>query len=328
MINPICDARYREGNPDFTSSSPLSGRLLFVRRGTDRTWMWGGSGSLLLNLCWAAILRSISSHNSDAGAGIFGSGGVYGPPGSADRRGFSWTSNSLAWDDNLTRGLWLFYLHAWHDQTVRMRQPSAVDQLLGRATADYTRDWISKLNSIRSVETSRRITPSVFKLAAMAALSHQDLLDNVTTPLVDLLPTTRLPDYGRPVPVVTIVSENLHSSLIWPAGSPFPMDPKWVSRNGVIRDVACNPHADQPAIIPTSSSNPAHSSPPSSAQRPASNRTPVRNPTRDAFSDISEPDPNRISDIGYNVFYVLGGAMVLGGAALAAFSLRSGSDRS
>jgi hypothetical protein len=208
-----------------------------------------------------------------------------------------------------------------------MRQPSAADQLLGRATSDYTRDWISKLNSIRSVETSRRITPSVFKLAAMAALSHQGLLDNVTTPVVDLLPATRLPDYGRPVPVVTVVSENLQSSLIWPAGSPFPMDPKWVSRSGVIRDVACNPPADQPAINPTSSSNTARSASPSSTQRPASTTTLGRNPTRDAFSDISGPEMNEVSNIGYNVFYALGGAMVIGGAALAAFSLRSGSDR-
>lgn len=320
----ICDPVYRAGDPDFTSSSPLSGRLLFVRRGTDRTWVWGGSGSLLIRLAWEAFMLTLPDPRAEmAGLGRLG---VYGVTGSSLRRTYTMSLGESVWGDNFTRALWSFYFRIWQDQTERLRQPNALDQFLGRATADYTQDWIGKLAAIRQVELSKTITPAAFKLAAMAALARQRLLDNATTPLVQLLPQTRLPRYGALLPTPTQVSMGSNSSLIWPAGEDFPSDPKWVSNDGSITTLECAPGSTSTSPTTAQPSSPPRAQPSSPPRPGATSPRSIVSP-RDAFADMSNSISSSVSPKMYTAVYVLGGAMLAAGAGLAALSaFREGSS--
>lgn len=332
----ICNPSYRAGDPDFGGSAPLSGRLLFVRRGTNVTWVWGGTGYLVITLAWEAFLASLPPGGADVqGVGGFG---AYGVTGSAERKTYRMNLGQSTWDADFTRALWSFCFRAWQSQATRLRHPSAIDQFTGRASADYTQDWMAKLNAIRSVELTRTITPAAFKLAATAALSRQNLLDNVTTPLVQLLPRTMLPLYEVALRPNAEIERNNRSALIWPATGPFPNDPRWANNDGRVTYILCDEDGDSPAA--TSSSPPATTTPrvPTTPSRPAvttgsSTSSPLPTNTSIALSaQVAFPDPRDTerkdsSKPVYTAVYVLGGAMLAAGAGWAAFSaFREGSS--
>jgi hypothetical protein len=264
--------------------------------------------------------------------------GVYALTGSPERRTYNWMHNDAIWGEDFTRALWSFYFRVWEDQTIRQRLPRAIDQFAGRSTTDHTQDWLAKLESIRAVERTGTITPAAFKLAAMAALANQHLLDNATTPLVQLLAGTQLPRYGEvlPLPMSGGSAVSTPYSAIWLArdwmnGMASRLEIYRLDVTGnVTSTVVCAGSgaslSPQPSTLGSSPSAPA---PETSMPQAGLSPTPVvRRPAAPAFptapgptaADMAGSTSNTSSALLIAAGYSVGATLVLSGSAWAAYS--------
>lgn len=325
----ICNPLYRADDPSFNSALPLSARFLFVKKGVDQTWIWGGSGSLLIRLAWEQFLMTLPVEPMELGRLE-----VYGASGSNRRRSYHMELGSASWNENFTRALWAWLFRAWDAQTRRMRLPSALDQFLGRASTDNTAAWMTKLRAVESVESSRTVSATALRLACLAALDRQGLVDNVTTPLVSLYSQSSLPRFGVEQPSVTAIPRANNEAVIWRVSTELATG-FWVRSDGSTSAIECAASSAPPSS--PAASRPAAPRP--SAPPPTSARAPATQPSLPAAPPTTtspEVSPaieasviGAFSEQAIPVLYAFGGALVLGGLAWSAFSaFRSSSDSS
>lgn len=206
-----CNPLLLEDDPSFTGGSPLAARFYFVKRGENRTWIWGGTTALFFNAIVSKIQNLNLSTNSPFSARV-----AYQPPNVGGTVTYGGLSGA-AWDNDFNRALWNTAFRVWDDYARRMGQSSAYEQFLGLHREDTTAAWMNVLAEIRRCETERRVNATAFSFACRLAASWFGLLDNLTTPLASPIPGTRMPSYGQNFPAASDPGELAYRPLIWPS---------------------------------------------------------------------------------------------------------------
>lgn len=327
-----CNPLLLEDDPSFTGGSPLAARFYFVKRGENRTWIWGGTTALFFNAIVSKIQNLNLSTNSPFSARI-----AYQPPNVAGTETYGGPSGA-AWDNNFNRALWNAAFRVWDDYARRMGQSMAYEQFLGLHREDTTAAWMNVLAEIRRCETDRRVNATAFSFACRLAASWFGLLDNLTTPLASPIPGTRMPSYGQNFPAASDPGELAYRPLIWPSNGTIydGQFPAFAGRAQV--GVACPAPqsylygANGGASDPEQPGSPATPSSQSSTTTGGAPRTGGSSASRSGTGGASTLDPGKlstsvVSTMGNGVAkvllpagYAIGAVAIVGGAGYAVYT--------